>query len=121
MAGVGRISLWRRLPFPWRRWRVVLNVDAADEVPDDLPRRAAILVGPTRNPTWIALDCPCQLHHRLLINLDPSRQPFWTVTNAKHLTMAPSIDDITASRRCHFLMKQGRVQWVHNISQGQTR
>lgn len=119
MAGLGRIPLSRRLPFPWRRWRVVLHVEAADEVPDHLPRRTAVLVGPDQSPTWIALDCPCQLHHRLLINVDPSRQPFWRVTNTTRLTIAPSIDDTTPSRRCHFLLKQGRVKWVHNIDEEQ--
>jgi len=118
MAGVGRISWWDRVPLPWRRWRVVLEVDAADEIPHKLPRRTAVIVANSGQRTWIAFDCPCTLRHRLLINLEPTRRPFWTVSGAKRLTLGPSVDDITQTRRCHFWLRKGAIQWVHNNSEG---
>jgi Family of unknown function (DUF6527) len=47
-----------------------------------------------------------------MLNLDASRRPRWQVTNLAPLTVAPSIDAITATRRCHFWVRDGRIRWV---------
>lgn len=113
MAELGHISWWQRLQLPWRRWRVVTRVDAGDEVPEELPARGIVLVGPPNNPTWAAFDCPCRRGHRLMVNLDPSRHPSWRILTTKPITLRPSVDDITPERRCHFIMDAGRIKWAH--------
>jgi hypothetical protein len=112
MAGVTRIRVPAWLRLPWLRWRAVGRVDAADELPEHLPRRGVMLVGPQAKPTWAVFDCPCRQRHRIMLNLDASRRPRWQVTNLAPLTVAPSIDAITATRRCHFWVRDGRIRWV---------
>ena len=53
------ITRWWRAVWPFSPWRIVAEVDAADEVPDRLPRKGAVLVGSRQHPKWIAFDCPC--------------------------------------------------------------
>lgn len=112
MAGVTRIRVPTRLRPPWRRWRVAGRVDAADELPERLPCKAVILVGPQADPTWAVFECPCRQRHRVMLNLDVSRRPRWQVSNFARLTVAPSVDAITETRRCHFWVRDGRIRWV---------
>ena len=118
MASMNRITWWQWVPLPWRKWRVVVNVDAGDEVPDRLPHRGVALVGPIVWPTWAAFDCLCGRGHRIMINLDPSRQPWWRVESRKPLSIEPSIHDITPSRRCHFALRRGRIAWSVDAGEG---
>lgn len=111
MAINRHIRWWQRLPR--RRWRLVLVVDEADEVPDRLPRRAAVLAGPAQNPKWIAFDCPCGQGHRVMLNLDHRRPPTWLLVNQRRLTLSPSIDDYAVGR-CHFFIRQGKIKWVQS-------
>lgn len=111
MARVGRIAWWQWLPRPWSKWRIVTRVDAGDEVPDRLPTRGVALVGSADKPTWIAFDCPCERGHRLMVSLDQTRRPAWRITSTKPLTVRPSVDDITAERRCHFFISSGKIKW----------
>ena len=106
---------WARLPLPWRRWRVVVRVNEGDEVPPQLPFRGAVLVGPSEQPRWLAFDCPCGRGHRVMVNLDSRRNPQWQVLAQDPLTLAPSVDDAAAGRRCHFLLQRGRTMWVHQL------
>ena len=114
MGGLSRLRWWQWVPVPGRKWRVVLRVAAADEVPHRLPPGGVVLVGSPDRPKWLAFDCPCGLGHRIMANLDVARSPRWSVTQAHPLTLTPSIDAVTAGRRCHFLLKNGRVAWVRN-------
>ena len=115
MAGLKElIAWWRSLPVPWRAWRVVGQVGAADEVPDRLPGKAAVLVGPPGAATWAVFDCPCRKGHRLMVNLDRARHPFWSVYSLKPLSILPSIDDMTSERRCHFVVHGGRIRWARH-------
>ncbi len=114
MAGVGPIRWWRWLPAPWRKWEVILVVDAADEIPPRLPPKGAAVVGSMRHPKWIAFDCPCRRRHRIMVNLDPSRSPCWKLYSDRPLTLSPSIDDRTSDRRCHFIVSDGRIRWAYN-------
>jgi hypothetical protein len=112
VAGV--IPWWQWLPLPWRKWHRVARVNAGDEVPDRLPRRGVVLVGPAEHPTWAAFDCPCGRGHRLMVNLDKTRIPAWRVESLSPLSLRPSIDDITPERRCHFFISNGKITWAHN-------
>ena len=119
MAGMRRlISWWQSLPLPWHPWRVAEHVAAVDEVPDLLPSRALVLVGARGRPTWAVFDCPCRTGHRLLLNLDRTRYPFWVIESRKPLSIRPSIDDITPKRRCHFIIRNGRLRWAIGTNRG---
>jgi hypothetical protein len=109
MALDRRLRWWQRLPR--RKWRLVLLVDEGDEIPERLPRHAAVLVGPAEQPKWIAFDCPCRRGHRVMLNLDRRRLPAWSLVSHRPLTLSPSIDDY-AMGRCHFFLRQGKIKWA---------
>ena len=111
MALDRRLRWWHWLP--QRKWRLVSTVEEADEIPDRLPYRAAILAGPPENPKWIAFDCPCGQGHRVMLNLDRRRLPVWSLDNQRPLTLSPSIDDHGIGR-CHFFIRQGKIKWVQS-------
>jgi hypothetical protein len=102
--------LWGR----WRRgpWRITARVSEADQIPDVLPRYGATLVQSDGASKWLAFDCPCGTGHRIMLNLDERRWPRWAVTSAAPLTLWPSVDVETNLRRCHYVMWNGRVDWV---------
>lgn len=108
---MSKIPWWQWLPIP--RWRIVASVDAADEIPARLPRKGAVLVGSRRQPKWLAFDCPCQRAHRVMVTLDTAHRPYWTVTGGFFLNLWPSVDDRTAGRRCHYIIRNGRTHWAH--------
>jgi hypothetical protein len=110
MANMSKISWWQWLPF--FRWRIVVVVESADEAPARLPRNGAVLVGSTMYPKWIVFDCPCRRGHRIMLNLDHSRKPTWSTTLTGRLTVSPSVDAHEHGRRCHYFIRDGRVQWV---------
>ncbi|WP_368858331.1 DUF6527 family protein [Nocardia alni] len=87
-------------------------VDAADEIPERLPLNGAVVVGTIDHPTWIAFDCPCVDHHRVMLNLDVRRYPAWVMQPIKMLTLQPSIDELRQGKRCHYFICKGKVQWV---------
>lgn len=106
------VAWWRSLPLPWRSWRIVGRVGAADEVPGRLPQRGVVLVGEERCPAWAVFDCPCGTGHRVMVNLDRTRHPFWTIETRQPLSIRPSIDNITSERRCHFFVGGGKIRWA---------
>ena len=105
-----KLPWWQWLPI--FGWRIVGVVEAADEIPDRLPRNGAVLVGLPHLPKWVAFDCPCRWGHRIMLNTDRQRQPVWTTTTAKKLTLAPSVDYQGRDRRCHYVIRNGRAKWV---------
>ena len=102
---------------PWRPWRISGAVDAADEVPDRLPPRAAVFVGTSKHPKWLMFDCPCEDNHRIAISLDPDTLPHWRVTSAPKLSLWPSVDAWRGHNRCHYVLRKGRVIWVHGTEE----
>jgi hypothetical protein len=110
--GCLKLGRWLARPLPTRRWRIVAQVEEADLVPDRLPRRGAVLVGPPGAPKWLALDCPCGTGHRLLVNLDSRRRPTWRLVGARPLTIRPSLDVTRDGTRCHFTITCGTVRWA---------
>jgi hypothetical protein len=97
---------------PTQRWRIVVQVEEADLIPDRLPRRGAALAGPRDAPKWLAFDCPCGTGHRLLINLDNRRRPAWRLVRTRPLTIRPSIDITQDGTRCHFIITDGKIRWA---------
>jgi hypothetical protein len=110
MAGAVKISWWQWLPF--FRWRIVATVESADEIPARLPRTGAVLVGSQLRPKWIAFDCPCRRGHRIMLTTDKAHAPHWTTTVKGRLTISPSIDFNAPTQRCHYFIRNGRVQWT---------
>lgn len=106
---------------PGRSWRIVATVDAADEIPDKLPAKGAVLVGSPKHPKWLAFDCPCKTGHRILVSLDRAHFPHWTLYDAKKLTISPSIDYVSPERRCHYLVRGGKIFWVKQKEQRRVR
>ncbi len=108
------ITRWWRAVWPFSPWRIVAEVDAADEVPDRLPRKGAVLVGSRQHPKWIAFDCPCGARHRILLPLDARQRRHWRLRPGARLTLWPSIDAIEGARRCHYFITHGRTVWARD-------
>jgi hypothetical protein len=89
-------------------------VDSADEIPERLPRHAAIIVGSVNRIKWLAFDCPCGAGHRVLINCDAERRPAWSVMLSSYgrLSIAPSVDQVNQGRRCHYFVRNGKIIWA---------
>lgn len=110
MAGLGRLPWWEWIP--GRSWRIVAAVEAADEIPEQLPPGGVILVGSPQRPKWLAFDCPCKTGHRIMVTLDRAHYPHWTVLDEKKLSLSPSVDYRASGRRCHYVIRRGKVLWV---------
>lgn len=104
-----KISWWQWVPV-WR-WRILGSVEDADEVPDRLPRRGAVVVGTADFPKWIAFDCACGRKHRILLNADTARRPAWRLTKSVPLSISPSID-YSGQQRCHYFIRDGKTLWA---------
>jgi hypothetical protein len=105
-----KIAWWQWLPF--QRWRIIGAAESADEIPDRLPRNAAALVADQARVKWIVFDCPCRTGHRIMLNADPGRRPRWALPQTSPLTISPSIDSQGDRRRCHYFIRNGRVEWA---------
>lgn len=112
MAGAMKIPWWQW--WPLRAWRTVGVVESADEIPDRLPRRGAVLVGAPGRFKWVSFDCPCRRKHRVLLNTDRARRPFWAVevSDRGRLSISPSIDQLDGGRRCHYFVRDGKTLWT---------
>jgi len=107
-----KFSFWQWLPI--HRWRIVGMVESADEIPEKLPPKGAVLVGTKNYSKWLAFDCPCGGRHRIMLNMDQHRWPNWTIQSLKPMTINPSVDSWEKGQRCHYFIRKGRVQWVPN-------
>ena len=116
-SGLGpRLGIFfRRLPgahlLPWR-FLISGAADAADEVPDKIAPRSAVLVRSGDRLTWLVFDCPRHRNERVMLNLSARRRPSWKILDESNLTVYPSVDALHAGGRCHFWVKRGRVKWV---------
>lgn len=110
-----KIRWWQWLLLDWlpvQGLRYIEQIDSADEIPERLPRNAAILVGSISRPKWIAFDCPCQSGHRIMLNLDRTRHPAWSISQTSNrLSISPSVDYYDGNRRCHYFIRGGKVIW----------
>lgn len=112
MGRIARTVQW--LPVRRGTWRVVDQVASGADVPERLPPGGAVLVRALDVDRFLALDCPCPEHHRLLVDLDPRHWPTWTIRTHDPLTLWPSIDLRRDEGRCHFTIRSGRVRWALN-------
>lgn len=89
------------------------QVESADEIPDKLPKNTAVIVGSATQPKWIAFDCPCRSGHRIMLNLDRGRSPFWQLSTVDGpLSLSPSVNYYDGRRRCHYFVRNGKVDWM---------
>jgi len=109
---MGKIRWWDWLPF--FGWRIVAIVDSAVDVPELLPRNGAVVVGRVDNPKWLAFDCPCRTGHRILLNMDRGRWPVWSFKPSNRLTISPSVDYHDKTKRCHYFIRNGRIDWARD-------
>ena len=49
-----------------------------------------------------------------MVNLDKHRYPFWSIDSLRPLSVWPSIDSMSPSGRCHFVVRNGRIRWIAN-------
>ncbi|MFC5861782.1 DUF6527 family protein [Acidicapsa dinghuensis] len=112
MARRIKLAWWTRLTS--RPWRIVAEIESADEIPATLPKNGAVLVVARKKHKWIAFDCPCHLHHRILLNLDTTRYPHWRVSfgKKKRLTISPSVNSSDSGVYCHYFIREGKVLWA---------
>lgn len=113
MARLAWRTWWQRLTGPI--WRIVMTVEAADEVPERLAVGSVVLVQSGEIAKWLIFDCPCG-GHRILLNLDRSRWPYWRFQQSHALSVWPSVDFEGPSRRCHYILRRGHVFWVKDRS-----
>jgi len=100
---------------PTLRLLLTGHVPHALDVPGRLDQGQVLLVGSKADrPDWLALQCPCDTGHQLLLNLSPSRRPLWVVTSDMGTTLhlRPSVDSLSPAGRCHFWVRDGAVSWV---------
>lgn len=110
---MGFLNRWRQwLPIRRQTWRVVDRTGSGADIPFVIPARGAILVNSLGVDRFLAFDCPCADRHRIILSLDEGRHPRWEVRHADPLTIWPSVDDRTDGRRCHFVLRRGKVRWV---------
>lgn len=85
-----------------------------DDLPE-IPRPDEISVaGSLSAPKWAVIDCPCGYGHTILLPLQATVRPHWRIElDAKaRVSLAPSIDRDDRVRRCHFWIKESRIEWV---------
>ncbi len=105
---VNSIGWWQWLPF-WA-WRIVSTYEAVDEVPQSLPRNGVALVASEDVLKWLVFDCPCRSGHRIMLTLQG--RPRWTFNSPDRLSVSPSVDYRGVDRRCHYIIRNGRVKWT---------
>lgn len=47
-----------------------------------------------------------------MLPLDPNHRPHWSISYKGSLTVSPSVDYAGADRRCHYFVRNGRIDWV---------
>src|SRR5450756_1039492 len=120
MARIRRAPPGELLSLPWwswwprRRYTVLGSVDAADLIPDRLPRRGLAVVEDSTGPSWVAFDCPCSRRHRLLIRLGATHHPHWLLDTSQHASLMPSVDSHDGGHRCHFWLTKGKIRWARD-------
>jgi len=107
------IDWWRRRQFSSSaRVDRVRFVASRGDVPDSMPRHQLVVVGDEQLPKWAIFECPCGRGHRLEVNLSPRVRPYWKIRlDPRGPSLKPSIDSV-APYRCHFWLRDGRVQWT---------
>jgi len=66
-----------------RKWRLVVNVDAADHIPDRLPS-AEPLSFTAQGSRFGSRRLSCGAGHRIMVNLSSTRRPRWSLVSVSH-------------------------------------
>lgn len=106
------IDWWRRRGWTDPRLPQAVRVAAHSELPETIARRRLVIVGAP--PAWAVFECPCGSGHQIKVRIAPhAKVPTWTLTHdVDGPTLRPSIDSTVNGRRCHFWLRNGRVEWV---------
>ncbi|MCP3446178.1 DUF6527 family protein [Bradyrhizobium sp. CCGUVB14] len=110
-----KIRWWQWVWLDWlprQPLQCVGLVESADEIPEKLPKNAAVVVGTMARPKWVAFDCPCKSGHRIMLNLDRARSPWWSLSKVDGpLSLSPSVNYYDGRRRCHYFVRNGKIDW----------
>jgi len=49
-----------------------------------------------------------------MVNLEKTRRPAWRIESLRPLSIRPSIDNVTPERRCHFIVRDGKITWARD-------
>lgn len=104
------IDAWRRArlsrpTYPRARW-----APSRGDVPSPLPRRRVVVVGAP--PKWVVMACPCGHGHTINLNLANEARARWRIDLSNRPSISPSVDVKDPERRCHFWLRDGRVDWA---------
>lgn len=95
-------------------------VGTISDVPDDLDQSVFYIAGTSSLPKWAVFICPCERPHRVTLSLQSSHRPHWRVRiRSGRVTVWPSVD-VRDWRRCHYWIRDGRVQWVPDLLDDET-
>jgi hypothetical protein len=112
---------WQRLreARQQRHFRRVVALSDAGELPAALDRGTIYQLGRER-PKWAVFDCPCRDGHRITLSLQRSHERRWQLS-AGHggPSIFPSVE-LTAPPFCHYLVRDGRISWVHDLRPAHT-
>jgi hypothetical protein len=111
-----RFSSW--LKQIWRRFQRIPKPDFTTEVvaihpePDRIKPRKILVVGDLHIQKWACFRCPGGCGEIVKLSLNQKRTPCWSirVDEFDRPTISPSIRQ-TNDCRCHFWIREGRVEW----------
>lgn len=89
-----------------------VRVAADHPSPDDLVPGRLVVVRDGARSKWACLRCPGGCGERIQLSLHPTRRPRWSVRLdwLRRPTVEPSVRQTNACR-CHFWIRDGRVEW----------
>jgi hypothetical protein len=109
------IDWWRRRRWTTPRYPNLTYVPSRSDLPELPRRRTVVVVGNPARPKWVVFACPCGHAHAIAVNLSPARRPSWRLEVAGgRASLRPSVDCVSGGRRCHFWLRDGRVQWAQD-------
>lgn len=83
------------------------------DLPEVPPANTLAVAGTRERPKWILMDCPCGHGHTNLLPAGRSPGSTWLLSAASAgPSLSPSIDR-RAETRCHYWLRDGRVEWAH--------
>jgi hypothetical protein len=112
-----RLFNWFRQFFAEHHFKKIRFVSRISEIPDEIGKDAYIVERNGRK-LWLVFNCPCDLGHRLTVNLSQEREPFWTVRiRNRELNVSPSIW-IGDECHSHFWIRNGDIFHTRDYIEG---
>lgn len=103
-----RLYNWFREFFAKHYFTKIRFISRISQIPNDVGKDAYIVERNGRK-LWLVINCPCDLGHRLTINLSEERKPFWTLQIKKGLLdVSPSIW-VGDECHSHFWIKNSEI------------